>query len=112
MKNKLLYTTILTAGLVIGYGNLAQAQNINTSPQDSMFQSNEQNSLFGDSINPMQLIHNANMMNRMSGGTSAEDSSRNIRNAAQSFRERQLQRMREMEQQNNNSGEIELENQL
>lgn len=112
MKNKLLYTTMLTAGLVIGYGNLVQAQNINSSPQDNIFQSNEQNSLYGDSINPMQLIHNANMINRMSGGTSPEDSSRNIRNAAQSFRERQLERMREMEQQNSNSGEVQLENEL
>ncbi|MGY6529166.1 MAG: hypothetical protein ACXITR_04490 [Cyanobacterium sp.] len=111
MKNKLIYTTLLSLGLVMGYGNIASAQNINSN-QDNIFQSNEQNSLYGDSINPMQLIHNANMMNRMNGGTSPEVRNRNIQNAAQSFRERQLQRMREMELQNNNSGEIELENEL
>ncbi|MBE9222173.1 hypothetical protein IQ215_05630 [Cyanobacterium stanieri LEGE 03274] len=111
MKNKLVYTTLLSLGLVMGYGNLASAQNINSN-QDDIFQSNEQNSLYGDSINPMQLIHNANMMNRMSGAPSPEERGNNIRNAAQSFRERQLQRMMEMEKQNNNSGEVKLENEL
>jgi len=111
MKNKLVYTSLLSAALVMGYGNLASAQNANSN-QNDIFQSNEQNSLYGDSINPMQLIHNANMMNRMNGAASPEASNRNIQNAAKSFRERQLQRMREMELQNDNSEEIELENEL
>ncbi len=113
MKNKTLLSLMIAIGLSTISISTASAQTINRNQQNDPFQSNEQNPLYGDGFNPMQLIHNANMMNnRRSGGAFSEDSNRNIDNAARSFREQQLQRLMEMRQNPNGENEIESQDNL
>jgi len=111
MKNKILFA-LITLGLSAVSISSASAQTINRNQQNEPFQSNEQNPLYGDGFNPMQLIHNANMMNRRSGGAFFEDSNRGIDNAAKSFREQQQQRLMEMRQNQNEENQLDSQDTL
>ncbi|WP_308255101.1 hypothetical protein [Geminocystis sp. GBBB08] len=72
------------------------AQSLNNPPQQP-FQSNEKNPLYGDGINPLDLIHNANFFNSRNSADFAEDANRNIDSAAQDFKRQQQQRMMEIQ---------------
>jgi len=93
-------------GLMGFFSPITNAQNTIT-PQNEPFQSNERNPFYGDGINPLDIIHNANFSNSRSGSDFAEDTENNINSAAESFKQQQQQRMLEMRQKQNNIGENE-----
>ncbi|WP_066344390.1 hypothetical protein [Geminocystis sp. NIES-3708] len=102
MKNiansNILGSIIISLSLITVTHNSVNAQAVrNGQPQP--FQSNEKNPLYGDSINPMDLIHNANFFNSRNGADFAEDTNRNIDSAAEDFKQQQQKRMMEMQKQ-------------
>jgi hypothetical protein len=102
MKNitnsKILASVIISLGLITITHNSVNAQSINNQ-QPQPFQSNEKNPLYGDGINPLDLIHNANFFNSRNGADFAEDTNSNIDSAAKDFKQQQQKRMMEMQQQ-------------
>ncbi len=107
MKKKIFNSLFIALGVSTLAITTASAQSINQR-QDNPFPSNEQNPLYGDGINPMQLIHNATMMNRRNSSAFNEDSNRSIDNAAKNFRQQQQQRIMEMQQNQKTDTQIEL----
>ncbi|BAQ64543.1 hypothetical protein [Geminocystis sp. NIES-3709] len=103
MKNiinqKFLTITILSLGLVTITHNSVNAQSIYNAQQPQPYQSNEKNPLYGNGINPMELIHNANFLNSRTGEDFAEDTNRSLDSAAEDFKQQQLKRMMEMQKQ-------------
>jgi hypothetical protein len=53
----------------------------------------------GSGFDPMSLIHNANLSRSRNGSDFAEDTQRNLNQAADQFKQLQQQRMLEMQQQ-------------
>ncbi len=104
-NNKILATILISLGLIALLPNSIKAQAINQKEPEP-FQSNEKNSIYGDGINPMDLIHNANLLNNRSASDFAEDSNSNIDKAADEFKKQQLERMQQMQQQSNPDGKI------
>lgn len=113
MKNitdsKILGTIIISLGLITITNNPVNAQSINNR-QPQPFQSNEKNPLYGDGINPMDLIHNANFFNSRNSEDFAEDTNRNIDSAADDFKQQQKKRMMEMQQQQESTPTETIEN--
>ena len=108
MKSKIIFPLMVTLGLV-GISNLtANAQSLEKSELET-FQSNEVDPLYGSSgFNPMDLIHNANFLNGRTSADFAEDTNKQLDNATTDFKQQQLQRMIELQQQpNNDLGTIE-----
>lgn len=97
---KTLTTSFLIMGLMGFFSPITNAQNSVNRQQNQPFQSNERNPLYGDGINPLDIIHNANFANSRSGSEFAEDTENNINSAAESFKQQQ-QRMLEMRQKQN-----------
>ncbi len=99
-KLKIISTLLITFGII----NIpVQAQNINDNQPDT-FQSNEVNPLYGESgFNPLDLIHNANFCRNRTSADFAEDTNKNLDTAADDFKKQQLQRLIEMQQQNDTS---------
>ncbi|WP_373480113.1 hypothetical protein [Geminocystis sp.] len=102
MKNitnsKIVASIIISLSLITITHNSVNAQTIkNGQPQP--FQSNEKNPFYGDGINPMDLIHNANFFNSRNGADFAEDTNQNINSAAEDFKQQQQKRMIEMQKQ-------------
>lgn len=104
---KTLTICILTMGLMNLFTPITNAQNNVNSQQNQPFQSNERNPFYGDGINPLDIIHNANFFNSRSGSDFAEDTDDNLNSAAESFKQQQQQRMLEMRQKQNNIEENE-----
>lgn len=100
LKSKLLKGLIISLGMMtISY----QGANAQGTTQPQPFQSNEKNPLYGNGINPMELIHNANFLNGRSSTEFAEDTDKNLNSAAKDFKEQQRQRMMEMQKQSSPS---------
>ena len=59
------------------------------------FQDNEKSPLYGEGINPMDLIHNANLLNSRSASDFAEDTDKNLNQAADDFKREQQRRIQE-----------------
>jgi hypothetical protein len=97
MKIKHLLTITSTLGLLLISAPEIKAQAINEK-QPQQFQNNEKNPLYGDGINPMDLIHNANLLNQRSGADFIADTNENLDKAAQDFKQQQLQRMQQQQQ--------------
>jgi hypothetical protein len=97
INSKNLSTIIISLGLITITHNSVNAQGINNNGQPQPFQSNEKNPLYGDGINPMDLIHNANFFNSRNGEDFAEDTNRNLDSAADDFKQQQKKRMMEMQ---------------
>ena len=99
MQLKLVFSFLITLGFINVFDISVNAQNANFNEQEP-FQQNEQNPLYGGSnFNPMDLIHNANFFNSRSGADFAEDTNKNIDSAADDFKKQQLQKLIEMNQQ-------------
>ena len=100
MKLKIATSLLVSLGLIHLFNIPANAQNANISDQ-SPYQSNEQNPIYGDSeFNPWDFIHNATLFNRRSSGDFAEDTNNQLNTATDEFKKQQLQKLMEMEQQN------------
>ena len=101
MINQLkLLNIVLSLGMITasipGYSpsTLAQSQ-LN---QDPNYQSNEKNSLYGDGItgiNPMELIHRANLSNGRTMEEFNQESAGQIQNSASEFKRLQQQKILE-----------------
>lgn len=104
MKNQLKSLNILLSlgiftALLPGYSTPVKAQyQINDEPG---YQSNEKDSLYGDGItgiNPMELIHRANLSNGISTEEFNQNSEIRIQNSASTFKQLQQQRILEQYQ--------------
>jgi hypothetical protein len=111
--NSTLFTTVtITLGFIGFSQNTTHAQSITNNQQPQPFQSNEVNPMYGTSgFNPMQLIHNANFLNGRNQNDFAEDTNKNIDNAAEDFKQQQLQRMMEMQKQQQSTPPQPIDNQ-
>ena len=96
---KLLSQLTITLGLGVACGfslaapGLAQYQQI---PEDSNYQSNEQDSLYGNStlgVNPMDLIHNYNLSVGRSAAEFSQESQMQIQDSAAEFKRLQQEQM-------------------
>ncbi|MGI0480437.1 hypothetical protein ACN4EE_06570 [Geminocystis sp. CENA526] len=113
ITNSPIFTSvIMTLGFIAMSHNSVNAQSIGNNQQPQPFQSNEVNPMHGTSgFNPMQLIHNANFFNSRTGEEFVEDTNKNIDSAAQDFRQQQLQRMMEMQKQQQSTPSQTIDNQ-
>lgn len=99
MNFKVFSISLIALGIINLFNLPTNAQNANIQEKNA-FQSNEQNPLYGDSgFNPMDLIHNANFFNNRTGADFADDTNKNIDTAASDFKKQQLQRLMQMQQQ-------------
>ncbi|MBE9168560.1 hypothetical protein IQ238_13915 [Pleurocapsales cyanobacterium LEGE 06147] len=113
MKNKIFpwgVTLSLGFALALIFGldraTLAQSQ----TPENDGYQSNEQDALFGNSssgLNPLELMHRVNMMNRRGMDEFNNDSQINIQNSAEEFKRLQQERFRQQEQSSSSESKTE-----
>ncbi|WP_013323735.1 hypothetical protein [Gloeothece verrucosa] len=86
-----------TLGIVASYSSSASAQLIpNSKNPEVKYQSNEENSSVDNSLgglNPLDLIHNANLRRSRDASQFQEDSDSNLNQAAQDFKRKQQQMM-------------------
>ncbi len=97
MNKQTLIKISVNLGLILTTISPVLAQSVNEKPPQP-FQSNEQDSLYREGFNPMDLIHNSRFLNGRSSGDFATDTDENLDKAAQDFKKQQLERM---QQQNN-----------
>jgi hypothetical protein len=97
MNIKPIFTLTITLGLILMAAPANYAQPVNQKQPDP-FQSNEQNPLYGNGINPLDLIHNANLLNSRSAQDFIEDTNENLDKAADDFKKLQLQRMQQQQE--------------
>lgn len=85
-----------TVGLLTSLSGSASAQ-LDPSKTDGQYQSNEQSatssSAFGNSFNPLDLIHNANLRRSRGSDEFQEDTNTNLNQAADQFKKLQQQRL-------------------
>lgn len=103
MKLKSIFALTTTLGLMLISAPASYAQAVNLKEPDP-FQSNEQNPLYGSGIDPMQLIHNSNLLNGRSAVDFIQDSNESLDKAAEAFRKQQLERMQQQEVELNPAG--------
>ena len=87
-------------GMMPIWGGVALAQSVDTSTtKDPTTQSNEVNSSnpLGNGLDLNNLIHNANLSRSRSGGEFASDSQRQMKKAADEFKQMQLQRIQQQQ---------------
>ncbi len=106
-KKLVVFLTLL--GTTVGFAPLTIAQSIEQVDRDP-YQSNERNPNgdLGDFMNPLGLMHRANLERSRNGGEFAEDTRDNLSEAAKSFREAQRQLLEA--QGSNNSVEVNNQN--
>jgi hypothetical protein len=98
MFNKLIAQKLVVAltlmGTTIALAPMTVAQSIDSVDKEN-YQSNEAtpNGELGDFMNPLNLMHRANLERSRSGGEFAEDTRSSLNEAAQSFKEIQRQRL-------------------
>lgn len=98
MKIRDVLSIAASLGLILVSAPANYAQSVNLKEPEP-FQSNEQNPLYGGSgLDPMQLIHNANLLNSRSGADFMEDTNENLDKAAQEFKRQQLIRMQQQQE--------------
>jgi hypothetical protein len=102
----LIIASSLTLGstLTLVSNSLAQS----TTSATEGYQSNEQNSSFGNTnfgngFNPIQLIHNAQFLNNRSAQEFWQESDRNLNTAVDDFKRIQQEKILQQQQQNNNT---------
>ena len=98
MFNNKTISLLLSLGLMGLFPSLVNAQAINEK-EPNPFQDNEKSPVYGEGINPMDLIHNANLLNSRSASDFAEDTDKNLNQAADDFKREQQRRIQEMQQQ-------------
>jgi hypothetical protein len=106
MKNQIVYITVALGTLLLNTPSVC-AQSLSTSTSDGNFQSNEYDTTsggsFGNSFNPLDLIHRANMSNGRDSQEFGQDSAENINNAAAEFKKLQLERLKNQQSGSSNS---------
>ncbi|ACB52102.1 unknown [Crocosphaera subtropica ATCC 51142] len=100
-KNIAVMLTLL--GVTLGLAPVTVAQSIDQVDKKP-YQSNEKNPNgdMGDFMNPLNLMHRANLERSRSGGEFAEDTRNNLSEAAKSFKEAQRQMLEAQEAANQN----------
>ena len=100
-------TLSVSLGIVFSSSLIAPAMAQYRNQEDSGYQSNEENPMSGTlgGIDPIDLIHNANLSNGRSAEEFDQDSQQQIQNSAEEFR--RLQRERMLQQHNNESKTLE-----
>lgn len=104
LKAKKLAVILTLLGTTLGLAPVTVAQSIDQVDK-TPYQSNEQDpngSGLGDFMNPLNLMHRANLERSRSGGEFAEDTRNNLSEAAQSFKEAQRQMLEAQEAANQN----------
>lgn len=104
----------LSLGLVLGLiltviGSLNSSALAQVGTDDQGYQSNEKDSLFGDStggLNPLDLIHRSQQLGGRSAAEFEEESRGQINNSASDFKRLQQQRLLEQQQQSGTPVEI------
>ena len=85
----------LSLGAIGSSFERAIAQPVN--PQDSTYQENEYDAMgsssFGNSFNPLDLIHRSTLSNGPSSEEFTQDSQQNLNNAADEFKRQQQERI-------------------
>ena len=112
LKNNQARTLSLSLALggiltVIGSFNSSALAQVGT--DDQGYQSNEKDSLFGDStggLNPLDLIHRSQQLGGRSAAEFEEESRGQINNSASDFKRLQQQRLLEQQQQSGTPVEI------
>jgi hypothetical protein len=97
MNIKNLFAITASFGLILISASTNYAQSVNQE-EPNPFQSNEQNPMYGDGIDPMKLIHNMNLSTGRSGDEFIEDTNDNLDKAAEQFRKEQLLRIQQQEE--------------
>ncbi len=89
---KKLVVFLTLVGTIVGLAPITVAQSIERVDKNP-YQSNERNpnGELGDFMNPLGLMHRANLERSRNGGEFAEDTMNNLSEAAKSFREAQRQ---------------------
>jgi hypothetical protein len=85
-------------GIFAAFPEATLAQSVPTpNAPDTPTQSSEVNSnnTLGNTLNPMDLIHNANLSRSRNGGEFADDTQRQLKKAADEFKQMQLQRLQQ-----------------
>lgn len=88
------------SGMIPVGGGVALAQSVEPpTVQEPTNQSNEVNSSnpFGNGLNLNNIIHNANLSRSRGGGEFADDSRRQMKKAADEFKQLQLQRIQQQQ---------------
>ena len=97
MKNQLFQIAIsLGLGVTITLGATSPVRSQYVDPNDQDYQSGEKDSLYGDGItgiNPMDLIHRANLSGGLSSDEFSEQSQGQIQDSAVEFKRLQQERM-------------------
>ncbi|WP_035798101.1 hypothetical protein [Crocosphaera chwakensis] len=102
-KTKKIAVILTLLGTTLGLAPVTVAQSIDQ--VDKPYQSNERDpngSELGDFMNPLGLMHRANLERSRSGGEFAEDTRNNLSEAAKSFKEAQRQMLEAQEAANQN----------
>lgn len=97
MNNQLSQISLsLGLGLFVALGVTSPASAQYVDPNDRGYQSSEKDSLYGDGItgiNPMDLIHRANLSGGMSSEEFSEQSQGQIQNSASDYKRLQQEQM-------------------
>lgn len=100
----------LALGLILtAIGSLNSSALAQVGTDDQGYQSNEKDSLFGDStggLNPLDLIHRSQQLGGRSAAEFEEESRGQINNSASDFKRLQQQRLLEQQQQSGTPVEI------
>lgn len=105
MRNKGIKLVFALVLLLINSPSVFAQSSTATLTEDD-FPTNEQNpngSSFGNSFNPLDLIHRANMSNGRDAEEFNQDSSKNIKDAAAEFKRLQMQRLNNQQSENSDS---------
>lgn len=88
-------------GIISSLGQSTLAQSVNSS-QGTNYQNNEQNGLgggtFGNSFNPLDLIHRSNLSRSRNMGEFDQDTQNNLTSEADKFKKLQQERLLRQEQ--------------
>ena len=86
----------LSLSVTVALGVTSPARSQYVDPNDQGYQSGEKDALYGDGItgiNPLDLIHRANLSNGMSSEEFSEQSQGQIQNSASEYKRLQQERM-------------------
>ena len=105
MKNLVRFSDLSLAAAIAVVGTvpiwgeaaLSQVLEIPNAPETEVTPSNESNGaeLLRGGLNPVNIIHNANLSRSRNGSEFADDTRRNLQEAADEFKQLQLQRLQD-----------------
>lgn len=96
-------SVVKRVAMVIGFGLVAASAPAiaqQTNPQSSPYQENEYDAMgsstFGNSFNPLDWVHRANLSNGPSSEEFSQESQQNLHNAADEFKRQQQERLNQL----------------